>query len=127
MANYKNIQILVAEDNAINQLLIKTILEKEGFDIDLVENGLLAVEAYSNRNYHVILMDLMMPEMTGYEASIKIREIDIQNNSTTPIIAVSADVTKDVRQKCLDSGMNDYISKPYDARDLIAKIYEFIK
>jgi CheY-like chemotaxis protein len=127
MVNYKSISILVAEDNAINQLLIKTILQKEGFEVDIADNGKLAVEALEKADYHIVLMDLMMPEMNGYEASIAIRNLSNPIKSAIPIIAVSADVTKDVKDKCLEAGMNDYVSKPYDAHHLIEKIIEHVK
>jgi two-component system CheB/CheR fusion protein len=127
MANYKSISILVAEDNAINQLLIKTILQKEGFEVEIAENGKLAVEALEKSDYHIVLMDLMMPEMNGYEASLAIRELENPIKASIPIIAVSADVTKDVKDKCKDAGMNDYVSKPYEAKHLIEKILEHVK
>ena len=127
MVNYKSISILVAEDNAINQLLIKTILQKEGFEVEIAENGKLAVEELEKADYHIVLMDLMMPEMNGYEASIAIRKLENSVKASIPIIAVSADVTKDVKEKCIEAGMNDYISKPYEAKLLIDKILEYVK
>lgn len=121
------IKVLVAEDNSINQLLIKTILQKEGFTVDIADDGQKAVEAVEKNNYNIILMDLMMPNMNGYEAGEHIRTKIEGIKSTIPIIAVSADVTKDVREKCLAVGMNDYVSKPYDAKQLIRKIMELVK
>lgn len=120
------IKVLVAEDNSINQLLIKTILQKEGFSVDIADDGQKAVDALENNDYNIILMDLMMPNMNGYEAGEHIRTKIEGSKSNIPIIAVSADVTKDVREKCMAIGMNDYVSKPYDAKQLIKKILGLI-
>ncbi len=127
MVNYKSISILVAEDNAINQLLIKTILQKEGFEVEIADNGILAIEALEKADFQIVLMDLMMPEMNGYETTFAIRNLKDPTKSIIPIIAVSADVTKDVKEKCFEAGMNDYVSKPYEAIQLIEKIIEHVK
>ena len=127
MVNYKSISILVAEDNAINQLLIKTILQKEGFEVEIADNGKLAIEALEKADFQIVLMDLMMPEMNGYETTFAIRNLIDPIKSIIPIIAVSADVTKDVKEKCFEAGMNDYVSKPYEAIQLIKKIIEHVK
>ena len=127
MVNYKSISILVAEDNAINQLLIKTILQKEGFEVEIADNGKLAIEALEKADFQIVLMDLMMPEMNGYETTFAIRNLIDPIKSIIPIIAVSADVTKDVKEKCFEAGMNDYVSKPYEAIQLIEKIIEHVK
>ncbi len=113
--------ILVAEDNKMNQLLIKTILQLKGFKVFIAENGAVACDELKTNNfqYSLILMDLMMPIMNGFEATEEIRK---NINPTIPIIAVTADVTSNVKEKCLDFGMNDYISKPYNSEDLISKI-----
>lgn len=126
MVNYKSISILVAEDNAINQLLIKTILQKEGFEVEITDNGKLAIEALEKADFQIVLMDLMMPEMNGYETTFAIRTLKDPTKSKIPIIAVSADVTKDVQEKCFEAGMNDYISKPYEVFQLIEKIKEYV-
>jgi CheY-like chemotaxis protein len=127
MVNYRSISILVAEDNAINQLLIKTILQKEGFEVEIADNGTLAIEALEKADFQIVLMDLMMPEMNGYETTFAIRNLKDPIKSLIPIIAVSADVTKDVKKKCFEAGMNDYVSKPYEAIQLIEKIIEHVK
>lgn len=113
--------ILVAEDNKMNQLLIKTLLQLKGFKVFIVENGEIACNELKTCDiqYSLVLMDLMMPVMNGFEATEEIRK---NINSTIPIIAVTADVTSDVKDKCLNVGMNDYISKPYNSEDLISKI-----
>jgi CheY-like chemotaxis protein len=119
----QKVHILVAEDNQINQLLMKTVLDMEGFTYCIVENGLIATEKFQEEKFDIILMDLMMPVMNGYEATSVIRNII---GSNIPIIAVSADVTADVKEKCLAVGMNDYISKPFKAEELIEKIKKLI-
>jgi CheY-like chemotaxis protein len=122
----KKIRVLVAEDNAINQLLIQTILDQFGFEVELAENGKFAIEALENTDFDIILMDLMMPDMNGYDTSEYIRTKMNSPKSLIPIIAVSADVTKDVQNKCKECGMNEYISKPYDSKHLVDTIYKII-
>jgi PAS domain S-box-containing protein len=122
----KNIKILVVEDIALNQLLMKTLLDDFGFDQDIAANGKIAIEKLSQRNafgaqkqYDIILMDLQMPEMNGFEATEYIRKT---MNSKIPIIALTADVTTVDLAKCKAVGMNDYIAKPVDERLLYSKI-----
>jgi CheY-like chemotaxis protein len=120
------IKILIAEDNTINQLLISTILIKEDFLFYIAENGRKAVEELEKNEYHIVLMDLMMPEMNGYEASAYIRTKMNDLKNAIPIIAISADITNDVQEKCRLFGMNGYISKPYTQKHLIDTIKRFI-
>ncbi len=115
----KNIKILVVEDIALNQLLMKTLLDDFGFECDIVANGKLAIEKLKNKSYDIILMDLQMPEMNGFEATEYIRN---KMNSKIPIIALTADVTTVDLAKCRLVGMNDYIAKPVDERLLYSKI-----
>ena len=106
------LNVLVAEDNIVNQLVIKAMLEKLGCDVVLAENGKQAVEFYDNGAFDVVLMDLSMPEVSGIEATAILRER--QNNSRVyvPIIGVTAHALREDRQRCLDAGMDDYLSKP---------------
>lgn len=126
MGTNKQIKVLVVEDNAINQLLISTILNLESFEVVVADNGKIAIDILINSDFDIILMDLMMPEMNGYDATEYIRKKITDNKSTIPIIAVSADVSKDVKDKCKAVGMNDYISKPYDAKHLLDLIKKTI-
>ncbi len=116
------INILVAEDNKMNQFLIKILLEKNGFKVFIAENGEVACNELktSDVEYSLVLMDLMMPIMNGFEATEEIRK---NINPTIPIIAVTADVTSNIEEKCLQIGMNDYVSKPYIPDHLIKKIH----
>jgi CheY-like chemotaxis protein len=115
----KDIKVLVAEDIPLNQLLMKTVLEDFGFECDLAGNGKIAVEKMQNKAYDIILMDLQMPVMNGFEATEFIRN---KMNSDIPIIALTADVTTVDLAKCKLVGMNDYIAKPVDERVLYAKM-----
>jgi PAS domain S-box-containing protein len=115
----KNIKVLVVEDIALNQLLMKTLLDEFGFERDVADNGRIAIEMLEAKSYDVILMDLQMPEMNGFEATEYIRNT---LHSKIPIIALTADVTTVDLNKCLEVGMNDYITKPVDERLLHSKI-----
>lgn len=123
-AGIKNRRILVVEDIVLNQLLMKTLLEDFGFQMDIANNGKIAIEKLSTRSYDIILMDLQMPEMNGFEATEYIRNT---LNSQIPIIALTADVTTVDVEKCKAVGMNDYISKPIDDKLLYSKIIKFLK
>ena len=120
----KNIKVLVVEDIALNQLLMKTLLDDFGFDRDIAENGKIAIEKLKNKDYDIILMDLQMPEMNGFEATEYIRNT---MNSNIPIIALTADVTTVDLAKCKAVGMNDYLAKPIDERVLYSKIVSILK
>lgn len=106
-----NLSVLVVEDNYINCELFKYLLKGLGCHSTIVGNGKLALEQLQNRRFDAILMDCHLPEMDGFTAARKIRQLK-GINQQVPIIAVSADATADARQRCLDSGMNDYITKP---------------
>jgi PAS domain S-box-containing protein len=120
----KNIKILVVEDIALNQLLMKTLLDDFGFGCDIAANGKIAIEKLLTQSYDVILMDLQMPEMNGFDATEYIRK---ELNSKIPIIALTADVTTVDLAKCKAVGMNDYIAKPVDERLLYSKLIGLIK
>ncbi|MHB9055950.1 MAG: PAS domain-containing hybrid sensor histidine kinase/response regulator [Paludibacteraceae bacterium] len=120
----KNIKVLVAEDVPLNQLLMKTILDEFGFDCDIAENGKIAVEKLKVNDYDVVLMDLQMPEMNGFEATGYIRN---RLKMKIPVIALTADVTTVDLTKCTAVGMNDYIAKPVDERLLYSKIISLVK
>jgi PAS domain S-box-containing protein len=120
----KNIKVLVVEDVALNQLLMKTLLDDFGFGHDIVGNGKIAIEKLKTKPYDIVLMDVQMPEMNGFEATKYIRD---KMHSQIPIIALTADVTTVDLQKCVAVGMNDYISKPVDERLLYNKIVDLIK
>lgn len=120
----KNIQILVVEDIPLNQLLMKTLLDEFGFGKEVASNGKIAIEKMESTVFDLILMDLQMPEMNGFEATDYIRTV---LKSNVPIIALTADVTTMDLAKCKAVGMNDYISKPVDERLLYSKIVNLLK
>ncbi len=120
----KDIKVLVVEDMPLNQLLMKTLLDDFGFDRDIAANGKIAIERLQSKLYDIILMDLQMPEMNGFEATEFIRK---QLHSNIPIIALTADVTTVDLEKCRAAGMNDYIAKPVDERQLYSKIVNLVK
>jgi signal transduction histidine kinase/CheY-like chemotaxis protein len=117
------VKVLVVEDIKLNQLLMKIILDDFNFKYEIAENGKIAIEKLETESYDIILMDLQMPEMNGFEATEHIRKT---MNSTIPIIALTADVTTVDVEKCIAAGMNDYISKPLDEKILHTKIIELV-
>jgi len=110
----------------INQMLVIRILKKQGFETDVAENGLIALDKHKNKHFDVILMDLQMPEMDGYEATRMIREMNTVKKEI-PIIAMSAHTIKGEYERCIELGMNDFISKPFDTNELYEKIYKLVK
>jgi PAS domain S-box-containing protein len=116
-------RVLLAEDNLVNQRLARRILEKNGFSVTVVNNGQEAVSAFERALEHepfdAVLMDIQMPLMGGFEATKIIREKEIFKNSHTPIIAMTANAMEGDREKCIASGMDDYVSKPLDVRQFL--------
>lgn len=118
---------LVVEDNFMNQVLTKKVLKKWNFDIDIASNGKIAIEKLSHADYDIILMDIHMPEMDGHETAKHIRKNMDAGKSKIPIIAISADAIIGEAEKCIESGMDDYISKPFNQKKLYQKIIDQIK
>ncbi|MGJ8670204.1 MAG: 7TM diverse intracellular signaling domain-containing protein [Oceanococcus sp.] len=119
------LKILLVEDNALNQILVQELLGSLDVEITMVENGRLAVEEVQNTNFDLVLMDVFMPEMDGYTATRKIREME--GYASLPIIAVSASVADQDRQSCFDAGMDDFVAKPIRAQELIQCILQHSK
>lgn len=113
------LKILVAEDNKVNQIVVRKILERENFEVDTVETGKEAVEAVQKKDYSFVFMDLHMPEMDGYEATRTIRELEKKTNKHVPIIALTASIMEEDRKNCLNVGMDEYISKPIGKEKII--------
>jgi CheY-like chemotaxis protein len=116
-------KILVVEDMPLNQFLIKIILMDFDFDVEMANNGKIALEMLKNDTFDIILMDLQMPIMNGFDTTEYIRQV---MKSDIPIIALTADVTSVDVEKCKSLGMNDYISKPIDEKLLLTKINAFL-
>ena len=115
-------KILVFEDNKINQILIKKILVKNDYHVDIAENGKVGLEKYNISDYDLIFTDMHMPEMDGFETSLEIRKI----NTEIPIVALSGSVKEEEKNKCFEVGMNEFISKPYSREKLLDIIQKYI-
>ncbi len=113
---------LLAEDNQVNQMIVMTILNKWGYNVDVVQNGVEAIEKLKTTSYDFILMDVHMPQMDGYTATRQIRRTFKGKKANTPIIAMTASALKGEAERCQAAGMNDYIAKPYDQQVLYDKI-----
>ncbi|HEY9793145.1 MAG TPA: response regulator [Candidatus Obscuribacterales bacterium] len=119
--------VLVVDDHPVNQKVLQLLLDHMGFASDVAANGRQAVEMAQRNRYAVILMDVMMPEMDGFEATQKIRDYEFDKAIHTPIIAVTALSEDRVREKCLLSGMDDYISKPIAKEILLHKVERWMQ
>ena len=113
------LRIMIAEDNVINRAVAAGILEKQGHSLVHVENGREAVEATAREAFDLIFMDVQMPEMDGFEATRRIREMEQSNGHRTPIVAMTAHAMTGDRERCLAIGMDDYIAKPIRKEDLL--------
>ncbi|CAG8560821.1 14354_t:CDS:10 [Acaulospora morrowiae] len=119
------LEILMAEDNIVNQKLAVKILEKFGHKVEIVSNGKMALEHFMSKRYDLILMDVQMPIMGGFEATQRIREYEREHGGHVPIIALTAHAMIGDREKCILSGMDEYVTKPLRMNDLIATINKF--
>lgn len=119
------IKILLAEDNPINLKLAKTLLEKPGWIVKPVNNGLEAVQSLTEEKFDIVLMDVQMPEMDGLEATRKIRALNSENKNI-PIVAMTAYAMKDDEEKCIAAGMDAYLSKPIKQKELYAMLENLI-
>jgi len=116
------VKILLAEDNEANQFLIKAITKTKNWDIAVVDNGQKAVEKFRDDHFDLVLMDVQMPVMNGYEATREIRVIEKEKGTYTPIIALTAYAMKSDKDLCIEAGMDDYISKPFKRQQFLETI-----
>lgn len=116
------VKVLLAEDNEVNIFLAQAIMKDWGFVLDVATNGLEAVELVKQNDYDIILMDIQMPELSGIDATLEIRAMQDKQKATVPIIALTANALKGDAEKYLSVGMNDYLSKPFEAETLFSKI-----
>ncbi len=125
--DFSHVNLLIVEDNRVNQLLLKNTLKKFGFvNADVAENGRSALQLLSEKNYHLVLMDIQMPEMDGYEITREIRSRVRKEMRNIPVIAITAEALEKEKQKAKESGMNDYVVKPYIPEDLYQTILKYI-
>jgi len=126
---FDGVSILLADDIEINREIVLALLEPTLIKIDCAENGLQAVQMFSAApdKYEMILMDLQMPEMDGYEATRQIRALDIPKAKTIPIIAMTANVFREDIEKCLKSGMNGHLGKPLVFEDIMRQLKMYLK
>lgn len=122
-----HVKVLVAEDNPVNVLVIEKLLAIRGVTPVVVGNGLAVVRALQEDNFDVILMDLYMPDMDGFTAAKAVRAMEDEEKSQIPIIALTASVSEDVKMKVRESGMNDYLSKPFNPHVLFEKIEKLLQ
>jgi len=119
--------VLVAEDNRVNQQIVRMMLERLGFRVDVAANGQEAISAHSRSKYELILMDCQMPEMDGWAATRLIRQGEQRSRIRTPIVALTAAVMEGDRERCVEAGMDDFLSKPVsfgELRGLVGKWLE---
>jgi two-component system sensor histidine kinase/response regulator len=123
--NPEPLRVLLAEDNLVNQKLVTRLLERRGHSVSVAANGRLAVQAFNRDRYDVILMDVQMPEMGGFEATAIIREKELREGGRIPIVALTANAMKGDSERCLRAGMDAYLSKPIRANELFDAIESF--
>jgi CheY-like chemotaxis protein len=118
----RGLQVLVAEDNSVNRVVVGGMLKKIGCIVEFAENGAEAVAKARLKPYDLIFMDCLMPEMDGWTATLEIRKRD----SRTPIVAITANATSDDRTHCMKVGMNDYLSKPLRGVELVRVLERWV-
>ncbi len=120
-------EILLVEDNLLNQKVVTFNLRKQNYNVTAVTNGPDALQQFNDKKFDLILMDIMLPEMDGYEITIKIRELENENGVSrkVPIIALTANALDNDKDKCLQAGMTDYLSKPFTSLELNEMIEKY--
>lgn len=127
--SFKDVRILLVEDNELNREIATELLKSVGFILDEAENGSQAVQMVNDSPagyYKVILMDVMMPVMNGYESTKKIRSLEDKAKANVPIIAMTANAFEEDKNQAIDCGMDKFVSKPFDINDLLVKLKEMI-
>lgn len=110
----KSLKLLIVEDDAIIQMVIEKFSIRKGWKVVLAEDGNAALSAYQEQDFDVIIMDCQIPVLDGYKTTVAIRQLESQSGKYTPIIAMTADELKGVRENCLKAGMDDYLTKPVE-------------
>jgi CheY-like chemotaxis protein len=125
---FDGFHLLLAEDVEINREIVLALLEPTAVEIDCAENGVEAVKLYSEApgKYDMIFMDVQMPEMDGYEATRRIRALDVPGAKKIPIVAMTANVFREDVEKCLKAGMDDHLGKPLDFDEVLDKLRKYL-
>ncbi|MCB0285341.1 MAG: response regulator, partial [Calditrichaeota bacterium] len=118
-------RVLIVEDNPVNQKLIRRLLEKKGYEITVANDGLEGIAAHESVRFDIVLMDMQMPRMDGLTATREIRQRELNSGTHVPIIALTANAMQGDREKCMQAGMDEYISKPIDTKELFRIISRF--
>ena len=119
LQKFDGFRVLVVEDEIINQMLCRQVLQKMGIEVDVAENGQQAIDALAKDRFDLVLMDCQMPVMDGYEATRTIRANEqARGLPRLPIVALTAHAMRGDREVCIDAGMDDYLSKPFEITDL---------
>ena len=129
LPDFSGKRVLLAEDNQLNQILAENILVSAGLDVEIVDDGTEAVEKMESSPagyYDIILMDIQMPRMDGYEATSRIRALEDKDKANIPIVAVTANVFEEDRQTAMESGMNGHLAKPYDVPEIMKTLKEIL-
>ncbi len=122
--DFKGIRVLLAEDNPVNQMVAKNLLQKRGFIIEIADNGQQAIDIFKQQSFDIVLMDCHMPVKDGYEATEEIIQYQHQNDINTPIIALTANATKSDKDKCIATGMSSFVAKPFSSEILLSSIQQ---
>jgi len=125
--SFTGCRVLLVEDNAVNRLLAQRLLQKRGFDVSLAVDGREAIRATQSAEFDVILMDIQMPEMDGFEATAEIRNREKFTGRRTPVIALTAHAMKEDRDRCLSAGMDAYVTKPIHPAELFSVIQNVLQ
>ncbi len=122
-------EILLVEDNVLNQKVVTFNLRKQNYNVTTVSNGIDAINKVKSEVFDLILMDIMLPEMDGFEITAEIRKFENESGteSQIPIVALTANTLDNDREKCIQAGMDEYLAKPFTAQELIAVIQKFIQ
>ena len=123
----KSLKILIVEDDEIIRMVIEKFSIRKGWQVVLAEDGSAAIDAYHKQEFDVIIMDCQMPVLDGYQTTGVIRQLENQRGTHTPIIALTADALKGVRETCLNAGMDDYLTKPFQTSTFYAIVERWSK
>lgn len=123
----KSLELLIVEDDRIIQRVIEKFSIRKGWKVVLAEDGNAALDAYQKQEFDVIIMDCQMPVLDGYETTGEIRELESQSGRRTPIIAMTANALEGFREKCLNAGMDDYLTKPIETSAFYAIVERWSK